>query len=271
MRLAKQAVKKLFASAGIEIMTSRGRRDLQSGHLSTIDEYLGLLARTHGAVIPDNKLRIGLLANLVGAHVGEGAHLVLAINEVKGLGGDVCECGVGSGAMSALLANELRHTGKRLWLYDTFSGLPAPTEEDRLIDDIDGLGSMRAYEGQMAHGQEEVRTRLLSIDVPEADYVIVAGLFDHSVQAQRLPATICFAYIDFDFYAPIKLALEVLSARLVPGGILVVDDYGFFSEGAQTAVDEFMAQHGNRFDIEIPDFCHDRFAILRSRKQVTAV
>lgn len=266
MSLAKQTIKKLFTSMGVEVMTPRGRRDLQSGQLSTIEEYLRLLAKTRGTVLPENKDRIRLLASLVGAHVGEGAHLALCVNEAKDLPGDVCECGVGSGATSALLANELRGTGKRLWLYDTFAGLPAPTKEDRLIDDIDDLGSMEAYEGLMAHGQGEVRARLGSIGIAESDYVIVPGLFDQSVTNRRLPDRVCFAYIDFDFYAPIQLALEVMSARLAPGGIIVVDDYGFFSEGAQKAVDEFMGQNQHRFAIEVPDYCHDHFAILRSRQ-----
>jgi O-methyltransferase len=264
MSLAKQAVKKLFTSMGVEVMTPRGRRDLRSGQLSTINEYLRLLTKARGVLLPENERRVGLLANLVGAHVGEGSHLALCLNEVKGLPGDVCECGVGSGATSALLANELRGTGKRLWLYDTFAGLPPPTKEDRLIDDIDGLGSMEAYEGLMAHGQGEVRARLRSIGIPESDYIIVPGMFDQSVKSGRLPDRVCFAYIDFDFYAPIQLALEVISARLAPGGIIVVDDYGFFSEGAQKAVDEFMAKNRHRFAIEVPDYCHDHFAILRS-------
>jgi O-methyltransferase len=262
----KRAIKNLISSMGVEVMTPRGRRDLESGQLSTIDEYLRLLARTRGIVLPINERRAKLLANLVGAHVGEGAHLSLCLNEVKNLPGDVCECGVGSGATSALLANELRDTGKRLWLYDTFAGLPAPTKEDRLIHDIDGLGSISAYEGKMSHGQGEVRARLNSIGIAESDYVIVPGMFDQSVAAQRVPSSVCFAYVDFDFYAPIHLALEVISARLSPGGIIVVDDYGFFSEGAQKAVDEFVAVNGKSFDIEVPDYCHDHFAVLRSRQ-----
>lgn len=46
--------------------------------------------------------------------------------------------------------------------------------------------------------------------------------------------------MDFDFYEPIKIALELLDQRLPIGGVAIVDDYGFFSEGAKTAVDEFV-------------------------------
>ena len=51
-------------------------------------------------------------------------------------------------------------------------------------------------------------------------------------------------YVDFDFYSPISVALRFLNKRLVTGGVIVVDDYGFFSSGAKTAVDEFLKEYG---------------------------
>jgi O-methyltransferase len=263
MYSGRELIKKTVASLGVEIMSRKGRRDIESGHLSAVDEYLRLLTKDRAVALPADPNRNRLLARLIGAGVGEGAHLVTCLHEVLTLDGDVCECGVGSGATSALLANELRGTGKRLWLYDTFAGLPAPTAEDRLIDDVDGLGSMAAYQGKMSHAWTEVQRRLQSIGIPEQSYVQVAGLFEESVASKRLPQRVCFAYVDFDFYAPIKLALETLTERLAPGGMIIVDDYGYFSEGAQIAVDQFMAGASGRFSIEIPSYCHDHFAILR--------
>jgi O-methyltransferase len=37
--------------------------------------------------------------------------------------------------------------------------------------------------------------------------------------------------------------LEFLDRVLVAGGIVIVDDYGFFSSGVQKAVDEFLKAH----------------------------
>jgi predicted O-methyltransferase YrrM len=244
-------------------MTPRGRQDLVRGHQTVVDEYLQLLARTRGVRLPDNPNRTELLTHLVGTGTGEGSHLVVSLAAVMDLPGDVCECGVGSGATSALLANELRDSGKVLWLYDTFSGLPAPTEEDELIDDIDQLGSMSAYVGHMSHPESEMRARMKKLDIPAVAFQVIRGLFDATVSDDRLPEQVCFAYVDFDFYAPIKAALEKLSVRLTPGGIIMVDDYGFFSKGAQTAVDEFVESHKGLFEIEVPDYCADHFAILR--------
>jgi hypothetical protein len=244
-------------------MTPRGRQDLVRGHRTVINEYLQLLARTRGVRLPDNPARTELLSRLVGTGTGEGSHLIVSLAAVRDLPGDVCECGVGSGATSAMLANELRGSGKVLWLYDTFAGLPAPTTEDELIDDIDQLGSMTAYVGHMSHPEAEMRARMKGLDIPLNAYRVVPGLFDSTIADDRLPERVCFAYVDFDFYAPIKAALEKLLPRLTPGGIIVVDDYGFFSKGAQTAVDEFVASYPGLFEIEVPDYCADHFAILR--------
>jgi O-methyltransferase len=259
----RQHIKWVASRCGVEVMTRRGLQDLERGRCAAIDEYVRLLAKIRGTDLPESKDRIDLLSRLRGAGIGEGAHLVTCLASVTCLPGDICEFGVGSGATSALLANELRGTGKVLWLYDTFAGLPAPTAEDELIDDVDQLGSMAAYQGRMSHAQVEVLDRLRNIGVSSEAFRIVTGLFDETIADERLPEQVCFAYVDFDFYAPIRAALEKLLPRMSPKGIIVVDDYGYFSNGAQKAVDQFLSAYPGLFEIEVPNYCHDRFAILR--------
>jgi hypothetical protein len=68
----------------------------------------------------------------------------------------------------------------------------------------------------------------------------VKGWIDKTLAGPDVPAQVAFAYVDFDFYDPIRLALAYLARTMPAGGFVVVDDYGFFSEGAQLAVDEFV-------------------------------
>jgi O-methyltransferase len=54
--------------------------------------------------------------------------------------GDVCEFGVAQGAISAVLAHEIKNTNKNIWLFDSFEGLPEPSEKDILINDLFHFG-----------------------------------------------------------------------------------------------------------------------------------
>ena len=62
--------------------------------------------------------------------------------------------------------------------------------------------------------------------------------------------------------ARIVNALEFLDARMLPGSQIVVDDYGFFSEGAQLAVDQFVARVAPRYKFELPLPFAGHFCIL---------
>jgi O-methyltransferase len=191
--------------------------------------------------------------------------LIDYLNQALNTPGDVCEFGCAHGASTALFGNEIRDTDKHIWIYDSFEGLPKPTEKDVLIDDIARLGSMERYQGEMAHPKEKVLGRLKKIGFPEARVHVIPGFIEKTSTTGPLPKTIAFAYIDFDFYEPIKIALELVRQRMHPNGIIVVDDYGFFSAGAQTAVDEFLSEHSKQFRLEtIPSWAGKLVALRQA-------
>jgi O-methyltransferase len=203
------------------------------------------------------------MTELHGTQQSEALHLVCHLNRALHLDGDVCEFGIAQGATSALIANEIRETDKRLWLFDSFEGLPKPTNRDILIDDVFNLGAMEKYRGTMACGQDQVMRRLNAIQFPLDRVTIVPGFIEKTSKYTSLPKTVCFAYVDFDLYEPIKIALELLDARLPVGGIAIIDDYGFFSAGAQAAVDEFVEARGPRYEKRpSPDWA-SKFCVLR--------
>ena len=174
--------------------------------------------------------------------------------------------GVAQGETSALIANEMRSRDAILHLFDSFEGLPMPTERDQLKDDIFALGSMAAYAGAMSCPEEMVRTRLRAISFSPQRFVIHKGFIDQVLREDTtLPSRVSFAYVDFDFYEPIRLALAFLHQTTSPGSIIVVDDYDFFSTGVKTAVDEFVAQEnsgGSHYERIVPDSRYGCFAIL---------
>ena len=63
---------------------------------------------------------------------------------------------------------------------------------------------------------------------------------------KKLPKKISILRLDTDFYESTKIELEVLFPRLVKGGVLIIDDYGFW-KGAKKAVDEYFCDYRQFF------------------------
>ncbi len=206
--------------------------------------------------IPRNIARFRLLARQFGTPPSEAYIVVGALHRALPAEGDVCEFGVAQGEFSALLAEEIRNTGKTLHLFDSFQGLPPPSPEDQLKDDVLGLGNMAAYTGQMSNPESLVRARLEEGKIPEDRFRVHKGFFNDLLEQKlNFPAKVCFAYVDFDFYEPIKQVLNYLDSVSGKGATFVVDDYDFFSTGAKTAVDEFLAEKnsaGPRYHVAVP-------------------
>lgn len=256
--LVARFVNRLLTPAGVRLV-----RTNQETPTSTVSgqeaKYQTLVRELHDCyktlVLPelgDLPGRIELLSKLIGTPVSEALYITAYLSKSTSVPGDVCEFGIAQGATSALLANEIRETGKNLYLFDSFQGLGRPTDKDLLINDIFNLGSMEKYEGTMAEPVESVQSRLRDINFDPQRVRLVPGFIEETIDQPGLPTNVCFAYVDFDFYKPIRLTLDFLATRLSVGGTVVVDDYGFFSAGAKTAVDEFMAQHQHDFEFTLP-------------------
>lgn len=269
MNILKTIIRKAVGAAGYEIKRRPAPSAMPAvsyeNFASLVDAYEQLL-RSAGAGIEPNRLRPALLARLTGTQPSEAYFIVQALAKCRDISGDICEFGVAQGETSALLATEIASGEKRLHLFDSFEGLPPPTDKDRLQDDIFSLGSMEAYAGKMACPEDRVRKRMQAISFPESRISIHKGFIERLIHEDpALPENVCFAYVDFDFYEPIRVALDFLHGVTSPGSIVIVDDYDYFSTGAKTAVDEFLADkntQGTVYDCFVPDKRFGCFAQL---------
>lgn len=185
--------------------------------------------------------RIYLMGKLIGADPACAWAIVNALAETNCIFGDVCEFGVAQGATSAVIANEMMGSSDNLHLFDSFAGLPPPTAGDALIDDIFKLGTMEAYAGTMANGQDQVLARLAEIEFPGDRVVLHAGFFSETLKpgnGGRLPSRVRFAFVDVDLYESTSQALSFLAGVMPAGAMVIVHDYGFFSAGVERAVGE---------------------------------
>ena len=160
--------------------------------------------------------------------------------------GSFVECGVWKGGSSAIMALAIRNSGqeRHLHLFDSFEGLPEPTEKDGeyATTTYSGgrSGGKLATINQCQAGLDEVRHLILDqIRVPEKLAHFHVGWFQNTVpvDAGKL-GPIALLRLDGDWYDSTKICLEHLYPLLSPGGILVLDDYNCW-EGCRKATDEY--------------------------------
>lgn len=154
----------------------------------------------------------------------------------EGIAGDVVEFGCYKGTTSLFLMRLIMEhsTNKQLWLYDSFAGLPGKTVEDdtRLGDEF--------KPGELMATKAEVLRNFAHANLPRP--IIKKGWFNNLTE-RDVPARICFAYFDGDFYASIKDSFQVCQAHFVPGAVIVIDDYANdHLPGAKRAVDEWLTK-----------------------------
>jgi len=267
MSFFKKAIKSLFSTLGYEISPKSTQKIRVENFQNLVSAYQYQIDRNNSTPCrPGNELRVQALGRLLGTSPAQAFEIISALSVTADIPGDVCEFGVAQGETSALMANEISKSNKALHLFDSFEGLPAPSEKDQLKDDIFALGDIEAYQGEMSCAVDMVKHRLAMIEFPDSRYQIHQGFIEEIIKESRdFPEAVSFAYVDFDFYEPIKIALDFLANTLSVGGKVMIDDYDFFSTGAKTAVDEFVEKMNSevpKYSIEVADKQLGNFAVI---------
>lgn len=167
----------------------------------------------------------------------------------QGIAGDVVECGVWRGA-SIILAR-LASPQRRCWLFDTFDGMTAP---EPLIDiSKNFIRADVSYQNKTTNGRKWAACSLADVIVNLQGFGAydpnklrtVVGDVRETLRSPDIPDSVALLRLDTDWYASTRTELETLWPRLVPGGVLIVDDYGHWL-GARAAVNEFfrLEPHG---------------------------
>jgi O-methyltransferase len=155
--------------------------------------------------------------------------LYILLKQALNIDADVVECGVYKGGTAAMIARIMAESAgsKKLYLFDTFSGMPETDKESDL-----------PMEGDFADTSAEDVERF--VNEPEIA-VIKKGLIPETfvgLESHRF----AFAHIDVVIYKSVIDSLKFIWPRLLSGGFIVLDDYGFAScAGARQAVDQFFS------------------------------
>lgn len=156
--------------------------------------------------------------------------------------GDFVEMGCYKGDTSLCLAEVLAEAGKgaeelraakKLWIYDSFEGLPEKQQQDESVLGKEFKG------GELFVTKREVKERFLraGLKLPQ-----IKKAWFSELKAEDLPSEIALAFLDGDFYESIKESLDLVADKMSKNGIIMVHDYHNPAlPGVKKAVDEWLS------------------------------
>ena len=160
--------------------------------------------------------------------------------------GAFVECGVWRGGCAAVMGfvADRAKSSRKIWLFDSFEGLPEPTEKDGktakdyALNRVEGkLETINKCTGTL-EDVKEIFFKILKIK-PD-NIVIKKGWFQNTLpKAKNEIGSIAILRLDGDWYESTKCCLDNLYDNVIREGYIVLDDYGHW-EGSRKAIDEFI-------------------------------
>lgn len=173
--------------------------------------------------------------------------------ERANLPGIFVEAGCALGGSAILIASIKKNT--RLFsVYDVFSMIPPPTNDDTpdVHDRYRAIieGKSRGIGGDRYYGYQEdlyeiVQSNLKSFGISPAGHSLslVKGLVQDTMVINQ---TVAFAHVDVDWYDPVMTCLTRIFPNLIVGGSIILDDYHDWG-GCRKATDEYLRTVTDQF------------------------
>lgn len=168
--------------------------------------------------------------------------------------GDFVECGTWRGGNGIVAARffALYNENRQIHLFDTFTGMTEPSELDWKLSNRQPAKQKFLENQQDTHNDwcyaslEDVQKNFEKMDVMSPSVKFIKGdVMETLRKPENIPEKISVLRLDTDWYESTKLELEVLYPKLSNGGIIIVDDYGWWA-GSRQATDEYFEHYGNR-------------------------
>ena len=167
----------------------------------------------------------------------ETAKILELAEKCLGVEGDFVEFGCYKGDTSLMLAELLVEKSvdkrvKKLWIYDSFEGLPEKSASDESVLGENFKG------GELFVTKREVKERFLRAGLPVP---VIKKAWFSDLTTDDLPVRVAFAFLDGDFYESIRDSLRLVGPLMARGSVMVVHDYTNLAlPGVEKAVDEWM-------------------------------
>jgi hypothetical protein len=159
----------------------------------------------------------------------------LAYIRENAIPGDLVECGCALGGVAIFMRLCLTRwrMDRTIHLFDTFVGPPIGSRDT--IHGGQELVWSTAMENHRAGTEENIIEATGCLD----GFHIVEGFVEQTLPVTSLPE-LALLRLDTDFYESTRVEFELLYPKLTRGGVLIVDDYGYF-QGSRRATDEYLA------------------------------
>jgi len=141
------------------------------------------------------------------------------------IGGDFVECGVYKGGTAYIIANAISDDTV-LHLFDTFDGMPELANNDPAPE----------KSGDYKSNFDDVVSFLSGFN----NICFYRGVMPETFKTVNVPK-VSFLHVDVDLYASTRDVFGFFYDKMVIGGVILCDDYGFpgYADAAKRAVDEF--------------------------------
>lgn len=139
------------------------------------------------------------------------------VKQCKKISGSLIEIGVWKGGTGALIAKSAQINGidEPVYLCDTFTGVVKANEEDS------------TYRGGEHYDASKQDVEKILFDLSLTNAKILEGIFPEETGHLVSKEKFRFCHIDVDVYQSAKDIMDWLWNKMVIGGIVVFDDYGF--------------------------------------------
>jgi SAM-dependent methyltransferase len=177
---------------------------------------------------------------------------VCLVEKLK-LQGIFIEAGCALGG-SAIVIAEAKNVKRQFFIFDVFGMIPSPTENDsedaHTRYEVIKSGKAKGINSESYYGYEKNlldhvnrNFKKYNIDVDNENIHFVEGLYQNTLEVNQ---KVAFAHIDADWYDSVMICLEEIVPNLVPGAVLIIDDYQDWN-GCKRAVDTYFANKQSEF------------------------
>ena len=259
MQFSKKLIKKVFESFNYEILkTKYDNKQLSYEYLNQerteeIKKNKFLEKRPELSEKELNAIRYVLKNDLTMVSPARLTDTVLAVKYVESnnIQGSFVECGTwrGGNAIAASLACTKYYKNRNFYIYDTFTGMSEPNDDlDKSIflrdtsKNIFNKNQELDFNSWCYASLDEVKENFTKAGLSHENINFIKGKVEETLKVKsNLPEKISVLRLDTDWYDSTIIELEVLYPKLEIGGVLLIDDYGYW-DGAREAVDNYFSR-----------------------------